>query len=177
MKTTIERFTEKIEMVPDSGCWIWMAGTFRSSTNIWSDEYGCFYFDGKTYSAHRASYSIFIGKIPEGLSVCHRCDTPLCVNPSHLFLGTTFDNMQDMKRKGRQAKFTKSMFKKGELHPQSKINNSIADVIRNSAGSIREIAKQLGVTRTIVHDVKSGKRWSITGSTGSKAQRITAATQ
>ena len=83
--------------VPESGCWIWMGA--------WNgDGYGVV---SKTLTrdfqmAHRVFYTEHKGPIAEGLLVCHRCDTPQCVNPDHLFLGTHMDNMHDMIRKGRQ---------------------------------------------------------------------------
>ena len=79
---------------PNSGCWLW--------TGMIQDRgYGHFCFRQKTVRAHRASWEMFCGPIPEGQHVLHRCDNRLCVNPDHLFLGSHQDNMQDRNTKGR----------------------------------------------------------------------------
>lgn len=82
---------------PNSGCWLWELGQARFDGN------GVVKHNRRQRIAHRVSYEIFHGPIPAGMFVCHKCDTPLCVNPDHLFLGTPKDNVDDMLRKGRAA--------------------------------------------------------------------------
>ena len=79
--------------VPFSGCWLW--------TGPSSDGYGDFRIGGKRILAHRLSYELHIGPIPDGMFVCHKCDVRCCINPAHLFAGTSGDNALDMYAKGR----------------------------------------------------------------------------
>lgn len=88
-----DRIIANVEPEPNSGCWLWTAGLGGSG-------YGALRY-GTPTRAHRVSYMVFVGPITDGLFVCHRCDTPLCVNPDHLFLGTAKDNAVDAMRKGR----------------------------------------------------------------------------
>ena len=96
----LERFEEKYIPEPNSGCWIWLGAI---STN--NDGYGSIRGEGgnsaKTQNAHRVSYQLYRGYIPADMDICHHCDSPWCVNPDHLFVGTRIDNMQDASQKGR----------------------------------------------------------------------------
>ncbi len=92
-----ERFLSKIEIITETGCWIWMGPAGRT-------PYGSFYKKTGSGPPHRYSYQIHNGEIQKGLCVLHHCDVPLCVNPKHLFLGTIKDNSVDMVMKGRQNK-------------------------------------------------------------------------
>lgn len=77
-------------------CWLWTGGRDGKG-------YGRVWRDGRRQPAHRVAYEILVGQIPSGLQVCHHCDVKLCVRPSHLFIGTQVDNMQDWTKKGKNA--------------------------------------------------------------------------
>lgn len=95
--TAVERFWTKVDRsAGPEGCWLWTAATWKPPST-----YGQFPHRGKLLRAHRVSYELAHGPIPEGLVVCHTCDTPRCVNPSHLWVGTNADNTRDRDRKGR----------------------------------------------------------------------------
>lgn len=113
-------------------CWLW-------TSTLFDNGYGSFHLRGRTVSAHRASYMIHFGEIPNDLCVCHRCDVRNCVRPEHLFLGTRGDNNKDCAAKGRSAKGDKNGKRKypekilrGEDHPLRK-NPSLAARGENSA--------------------------------------------
>jgi hypothetical protein len=92
-----QRIESKSIPVPEAGCWIWTGGV--GGNGYGRDPIGV---NGRPVEAHRSSFIAFHGNIPSGLCICHRCDTPTCVNPDHLFAGTRSENMRDMYRKGRR---------------------------------------------------------------------------
>lgn len=94
--TLRQRFLNKIK-ISNNGCWEWDAA-------ISTMGYGCIVDNsGTTKAAHRISYELYIGEIPKGFFICHKCDSRKCVNPLHLFLGTQQDNVDDMMNKGRHG--------------------------------------------------------------------------
>lgn len=98
---------ERCIPVTESGCWLWVG-------SVDGDGYGFIspYINGERIRlrAHRASYEVFVGEIPDGMFVCHKCDVPGCVNPDHLFAGSALDNTRDMIQKGRDG------YRKKETH-------------------------------------------------------------
>ncbi len=143
--TLEERFHSKYE-VDAFGCWIWTGARH-------GDGYGHFGVGGSGVheKAHRVSYKIHVGPIPDGLIVCHKCDVRPCVNPDHLFLGTYQDNIDDAVSKGRMAV--------GERSGVSRLTEDDVRLIRESPLSERKIATLLGVHRGTVNAVRSGRTW------------------
>ena len=109
METSLAtRFFSKIEKAP-SGCWEWIAHTDK-------DGYGTFNYPTGTSAsigAHRASYDYFYGDIPEGKQINHKCDNPSCVNPTHLYAGTSKDNAEDRDSRGRNPQINKTKCPRG----------------------------------------------------------------
>lgn len=131
-------------------CW-----NFIGSSNK-KGWHGQFHNDaGKNELAHRAAWRLFVGPIPDGMQVLHKCDNPVCLNPKHLFLGTQSDNAKDMWEKGR-ARPKSSL---GENHGMSKLTDGAVNEIRKSTMSGIELARKYGVTPTTVCDVRKRRIW------------------
>ena len=94
----LDHFWQKVNKKGPHECWLWTGSVL---TNQRGDKRGTMMVNRRRITAHRLSYELFVGTIPEELSVCHTCDNGLCVNPSHLFLGTQQDNVTDSIIKGR----------------------------------------------------------------------------
>lgn len=91
-----ERFWEKVDKRGPDDCWQWVAGSNQHG-------YGTFFDGERCTKAHRFSYALQNGSIPDGMDICHKCDNPPCCNPNHLFAGTAQDNITDAIAKGRHV--------------------------------------------------------------------------
>ena len=152
MKAIACRFAEKFIPVPGPGCWLW--------SDRWdAGGYGSIRVGGHSGTmvlAHRASWELHKGPIGEGQCVLHRCDTPACVNPDHLFLGTRADNNADRHRKGRDG------FKAHRGEENGAVKLTLAQVIdiRSAVGTQSEIARKYGISRQQVSKIKLGQHWN-----------------
>lgn len=134
-----------------TGCWHWTG----SMEKRWG--YGRLRIGTRSHKAHRFSYLLHFGQIPNGLLVCHHCDNRRCVNPEHLFLGTHKDNLDDMARKGRKA------VKRGEASHYAKLNSrQVSEIraLRSQGNTLAQIAKDFGVCFQTVSHIVNRKTWA-----------------
>lgn len=142
-----DKLRAKIKISTETGCWEWFASKRHG--------YGQINVEGTPLAAHRVSYEVHRGPIPDGLHVCHHCDNPACINPEHLFLGTNDDNMADRDAKGRGIIF------RGEGHGSSKLTEADVRAIRAAKGvSQRKLAEVYGVSGKQICMVRNGKQWA-----------------
>lgn len=181
-----EKFHGRYVVDEVTGCWNWTRGKFRHG-------YGAIAHGKRTLKAHRVSYMLHIGEIPEGMLVCHKCDNPQCVNPEHLFLGTPKDNTQDMILKGRKvvlrgednpmhhcigernhfygrthsddSKSAISAHQLGSKHKFAKLDEAAAlDIYSRPNERICDLARKHGVSNAAVWQVRNGYSWThVTG--------------
>lgn len=143
---TVDRLLAKLD-INIGDCWIWNGAKF-------SNHYGLLSINNKNYLTHRIAYALFIGPIPRGLNVLHKCDNPPCCNPAHLFLGTQAENMVDKVKKGRSSK--------GARNGAAKLDaTQVREIKRLLQGSIsqREIGSRFGIGQTAISLINTGKNW------------------
>ena len=174
--TREERFWEHAERGSEDDCWEWQG--YRTSKG-----YGRMQVNYISLGAHRLSWEIHNGPVPDGLLVCHRCDNPPCVNPEHLFVGTCVDNAQDMLAKGRAttgasngahtqphrrprgdrngARTHPEKWRRGEAVNGAKLTESSVREIRRLAGtaSTYRLADKFGVSPATVQRTIARKTW------------------
>ncbi len=141
-----ERFEDKVELIPFSTCHFWNACANHRG-------YGQISIGAKMVSAHRASYELYVDKIPEGMHVLHKCDNPPCVNPDHLFLGTNYDNVKDRDSKGRQVSA------KGEDNPGAKLKECDVIDIRSSEMTKAQLSRKYNVSHRLIRNVINRTAW------------------
>lgn len=145
---TKERIEDKVERIPEGGCWVWMGTTTVRG-------YGQLISNNRKHYAHRASYEAFIGEIPKGMHVCHACDNVYCVNPAHLFLGTQKQNLEDMASKGRSTR--------GSKNARAKLNEEQVKGVKtllNLGWSCAAIARTVGVSASCISQIKRKESWN-----------------
>ena len=151
--TETERFWKHVQKLSgDNACWIWTAGGDKNSYGLFKRTALPGKKRGIQVRAHRYSWELYIGRpAPDFLEVCHTCDHPSCVNPHHLFLGTTKENAEDRQAKGRGAE--------GLRHGMTKLTESDVHIIRASTKNNSELSRQFGVTRRQIVRIKKGLLW------------------
>lgn len=129
-------------------CWLWMRGKNKAG-------YGKFRVGPRTDTAHRVSWVIAHGAIPPRMNVCHRCDTPACVRPDHLFLGTTQDNVADRCKKGRSGGAPR-----GEGHHNNLLTEEQAREAKYGTESAHKLAAKFGVSPWTIYSIRQQKTWA-----------------
>ncbi len=140
MKTYLQALPVTME-----GCKLW---------NKWIEKngYGRINVERKKWSTHRLSYHLFKGPIPSDMFVCHKCDNPKCVNPDHLWLGTSEDNMKDMVKKDRQMQH--------ENHYRAKLSKmDVIEIRKQHANLMNELATRYQISRGNLVSIISKKSW------------------
>lgn len=152
------RFWKRVERSP--GCWLW-TGARRGG-------YGLIRQGNAVIGAHRASYIIHFGAVPDGLFVCHHCDNRPCVNPAHLYAGTPAENSADMYRRGRVSvkEYVPPVAPEwsGENNPRSKLTNAAVLSIRQrwareDRPTQRTLGAEYGVDASLISDVVRRRIW------------------
>jgi len=150
--TPDERFWSYVKR-RSRGCWEWTG--YKNEKG-----YGVINLQGKRVLAHRMSWLLICGEIPDGLFLLHRCDNPACCRISHLFLGTLADNNADMDEKGRARRTGLIMVGKGEANPSAKLTEKDVREIRASSVPGRKLGPKYGVTQVTIDAIRRRAIWS-----------------
>lgn len=138
--------------ITSTDCW---EVTSHSSGGAPGKDYPQAFINGKERHIHRLSYEFYIGPIPKGMFVCHKCDNRKCINPKHLFVGTVKDNNTDMSVKNRN--------RKGSKHHWARFcEKDILSIVQlyNLGKSPKELAALFGTSRGYIYDILHGERWN-----------------
>lgn len=159
-KTALEHFADRVERDVNTGCWLWRG-------HIADDGYGHFrvWPGPREWRAHRFSYVAHVGPIPDEMMVCHRCDTPVCVNPNHLFVGSALDNATDCKEKGRVLAGAQNV--RNRLRISAEDARAIREM-RVAGSTYPAIAAAFGCSESHVRSIVAGRAWRNAGGPSSK---------
>ena len=146
-KSSAQRFWKKVDKSGD--CWIWTKGKNALG-------YGEFFVRTKNHGAHRVAYRIAVGPIPDGMLVCHTCDNPSCVNPSHILPGTPQDNCDDAWRRNRKP------WPKGTRNGRAKLSEVDVIAIRAAGvdSPVASLCRRYGVSAGLIYQIRRGVIWS-----------------
>lgn len=144
----IERLYAGLWTEPNTSCHLWV-------NNVDGGGYGKLYVGDKEEKAHRFAWICAHGSIPNGLHVLHKCDTPACCNPDHLFLGTPRDNAKDRTRKGR----TRTRGLRGILNNANKLTEDAVRNIRIDPRGSYRTARDYGVSPRTVQAIRNRETW------------------
>ena len=154
-ESLVDRFWAKFKR-PQKGCWEWTGAKDPNGYGNIEEGHGSKSCRTVHY-AHRLSWKLFNGPIPDEMRVLHKCDNPLCVRPDHLFLGTQKDNLADCKNKGRNAK--------GEKNGHAKLRQKDIDKIRELGCSgkytQRQLSNKFRIDQAQISRIISNLAWTV----------------
>jgi hypothetical protein len=142
-----QAFWSRVDIKSDAECWAWIGAKTKRGYGVYAP------LPGVLLRTHRVAYALFNGQFDESLFVCHKCDNPICCNPSHLFLGTVKDNTADMDKKGRRANVS------GEANGAAKLTIEQVRAIYSDPRTNKQIADDYQIEPTLASQIRLRKIW------------------
>ena len=180
-QSTIDRVSNLLKQFSGEGCYEWPLSKTAAGYGQLSNRIAC---KNRNAYAHRVAHLIATGSLAVGMDICHRCDNPGCINPSHLFEGTAKDNLSDMAAKGRSNKGKKLPIGKrhwsaknpcrvrGSENGNSRLTDSDVKTIYASSRKGVDLARQFGVTPSCISAIRKGKLWSSVTRASERAPKL-----